>query len=232
MKRALLVLVSLVIMASCSNVGDKAKDTEEDVIKQRVEEMMLLDADQILTPDLLAIQQHAQSVHFEGDYFFGFEWNTGVFDVCSEPELTITGVKPIDSLHCDVNMRYLDEGCYDFSYTLNLLKEKGQWMIDNVTYNEGIYANLRVECEAFYEDVAELYREASADEIMEYLLGEEPSEENYTDPGTIYYNNPQAVKNLVDDLRNCLELFKKNPDYQDEMGQQVEAMIARIETHL
>ena len=46
---------------------------------------------------------------------------------------------------------------------------------------------------------------------MEFMVGEEPLEENYTDPQCIYYNNPDAVKDLVQGIKNCHELFKQNP---------------------
>ena len=232
MKKVLWVLVLLGVMASCGNVGNKGKDTEETIIRQRVEEMILSGTNEILTSELLAIQQHAQSVYFEDAYFFGFEWNTGVFDVCNDVSLDIVDIKLIDSLHSDVKMHYLDEGCYDFHYTLNLLKRNGQWWIDDVTYDEGIYPTLRVEAEAFYEDVAELYRVVSPEEIMEYLLNEEPSENSYTEPGFSFYNNPEAVEDLIDMLQNCHELFKKNPGYTEKYGKQIDAMIERIAEHL
>ena len=208
---ATFVLLALMAMA-CQHTGkDNTPKVNEAEIRQRVEQMMLLDDEQILTAEMLAVQQRAESVHYEGAYCFGFEWDTGVYDACSEPTLSITEVKPIDSLHCDVGIHYLDEGCYDFHYTLNLLQENGQWLIDDVTYDEGIHTTLRDECDAFYEDVAEYYRTADAEEILENLLNDEP------DPWCI---------------RNCPELFKQNPDYTDEMGQQIDAMIAGIEEHL
>lgn len=232
MKRVFLALTAMIAMASCGNVGEKAKDTEETVIRQRVEEMILSSTSEILTSELLAIQQHAQSVCFEDAYFFGFEWNTGVYDVCNDVSLDIVDIKLIDSLHSDVKMHYLDEGCYDFHYTLNLVKRNGQWWIDDVTYDEGIYPTLRVEAEAFYEDVAELYRVSSPEEIMEYLLNEEPSENSYNEPGFSFYNNPDAVEDLIDMLRNCHELFKQNPGYTEEYGKQIDEMIERIAEHL
>ena len=165
-----------------------------------------------------ALQQQALGVHYEGDYFMGFQWNTGVLDACSEnAETTIEGVKVIDSLHADVDMRYLDEGCYDETYTLHLLNEGGQWKIDDVDYQVG---TLREECKAFQEEVADLYATRPVEEVLACLLGEEPTEENYSDPASIYYNNPEALKELADIMGNCLELFKKNPGYTDEMGQQ------------
>ena len=241
-KNLLLSLSVLAIMAlSCQNAGSGGKETakedhrqSEATVKQAVEQMMLMDvekdAEKMLTAEMCAIHQQALGVNYEGYYFMGFQWNTGVFDACSEDAgATIEGVKVIDSLHADVDMRYFDEGCYDEPYTLHLLNEGGQWKIDDVDYQVG---TLREECKAFQEDVAELFATRPAEEVVAYLLGEEPTEENYSDPRTIYYNNPAAVKELVDNLGNCLELFKENPDYTDEMGQQVEAMIGRIKARL
>jgi len=229
---ATIVLLAMMALACQHTVKDNAPKLNEEEIRQRIEQMMLLDNEQILTAEMLAIQQHAMSVHYEGAYCFGFEWNTGVFDACSEPTLSITEVKPIDSLHCDVGIHYLDEGCYDFHYTLNLLKEKGQWLIDNVTYDEGIYATLRVECDAFYEDVAEFYRTADAEEILENLLSEEPDSWCYITPSCLYFDNPEALQGLIDNLRNCHELFKQNPGYTEEYGIQIDEMIERIAEHI
>lgn len=226
------VLLAMTAMACQHTVKDNAPKVSEDEIRQRVEEMMLLDSEQILTDEMLAIQQHARSVHFEGDYCFGFEWNNGVFDACSEPTLSIEGIKPVDSLHCDVDIHYLDEGCYDFHYTLNLLKEKDQWLIDNVTYNEGIYADLRVECNAFYEEVAELYRSADAEEVIANLLAEEPDPWCYMTPSCLYYEDPEALQGLIDEIKNCHELFRQNPGYTEEYGIQIDEMIERIAEHL
>ena len=234
MKKSLFALVVLLAMmaSACQHTGKNTPKVNEEEIRQRVEEMMLLDNDQILTAEMLAIQQHAMSVHFEGAYCFGFEWDTGVFDACSEPTLDITEIKPVDSVHCDVGIHYLDEGCYDFHYTLNLLKEKGQWLIDNVTYDEGIYADLRAEFDAFYEDVAELYRVVDAEEIMENLLNEEPEPWCYTTPSCLYFDDPEALQGLIEEIKNCHELFKQNPGYTEEYGQQIDEMIERIAEHL
>lgn len=242
MKKSLLLSLSVlaIMVMSCQNAGNGGKEIKEDnrqseaIVKQAVEQMMLMDvekdADKMLTAEMCAIHQQAHGVNYEGYYFMGFQWNTGVFDACSEDaNVTIEGVKVIDSLHADVAMRYFDEGCYDEPYTLHLLNEGSQWKIDDVDYQVG---TLREECRAFQEDVVELFATRPAEEVMAYLLGEEPTEESYSNPKTIYYNNPAAVKKLVNNLGNCLELFKKNPDYTDEMGQQVEAMIGRIKTRL
>ena len=243
MKKAMLFSLGALAMIalSCQNARNGGEKTIPNVnqqieasVKQTVEQMMLMDAvndmDKLLTADMLALQQQTLGVHFEGDYFQGFQWNTGVLDVCSEEVGTkIEGVKLIDSLHSDVAMRYVDAGCYDEPYTLHLLKEDGQWKIDNVDYQEG---TLRDQCKAFYEEVAEWYRTESPETILDFFMTEEPSEENYTDPNTIYYNNPKAVRRLIDEIRNNHELFKQNPGYVEEMGRKIDEMISRIETHL
>ena len=206
----------------------------EESVKQAVQKMMQMDMvddmEQMLTKDMLALQNKALGVHFEGDYFQGFQWNTGVLDACSEEiETIIEGVKVVDSLHGDVEMRYVDKGCYDEPYTMHLLKEDGQWKIDDVDYPE---TTLREQCKLFYEEVADWYRAASPEDIMDVFMNEEPSEESYTEPSTIYCNNPKAVKTLIGEIRNNLELFKQNPNYTEDLGQKIEAMISRIETHL
>ena len=67
---------------------------------------------------------------------------------------------------------------------------------------------------------------------MEFFAGEEPVESSYTDPECIYYNNPEAVKGLVENIKKCQELFKQNPGYTEEMGKQIDAMIERISAHI
>lgn len=225
---------------SCQNVGNAGKETTnegnlptEASVKEAVEQLMLLDvdedADEILTAEMFAIQQQALGVHFEGDYFMGFQWNTGVMDACSESiETRIEAVKVLDSLHSDVAMRYVDEGCYDEPYTLHLLNEDGVWKIDDADYLE---TTLREQCKLFYDEVAEWYRTTSPEDVMDAFMAEEPSEESYTDPNTIYFNNPKAVKKLVSEIRNNLELFKQNSSYTEDLGSQIEEMISRIETH-
>lgn len=242
MKKTLFAAIAfLAVMAmACQNTGNGGKGTvskenEEALIKQRVEKMMqvheLFDADKILTADLLALQTKAQSVHFWADFCPGFQWDLGTMDACSEKqEVKIVGIKPIDSLHCDVAMRYVDEGCYDMPYTLNLLKENGEWRIDDVTYKEG--NTLREDCKDFYEDMVETYRTTAPEEIMEFLSQEEPGENVYSDPECIYYNSPDEVKNLIQNIKNCQELFKQNPGYTEEHENQINAMIERISKHL
>ena len=225
---------------ACQNTGKGDKEAAskevEAQVKQRVEQMMQMheyyDADKLLTADLLALQQKAQGVHFWAVFFPGFQWDLGVMDACSEKqEVKIEGIKPIDSLHCDVAMRYVDEGCYDDPYTLKLLKENGEWKIDDVFYNDG-ENTLRDDCKLFYEDVVDSYRTTSPKEIMEFFMYEEPLEENYTDPESIYYNNPSAISQLIEELKNCHELFRENPEYTEEYGKQIDAMLERIASHI
>ena len=143
----------------------------------------------------------------------------------------IEGVKQIDSLHCDVDMRYVDKGCYDDAYTLKLLKENGEWRIDDVVYSEG-NGTLRDDLKTFYVDMEETYRTTSPEEIMEFMLSEEPLEENYTDPESIFYKNPKAVLEVIDGIKCCHELFMKNPGYTVEYGQQIDEMVNRIAAHI
>lgn len=254
MKKNLILLCSfLAVMAfSCQNAGKTNKSNEiqtlsenllpsEASVKERVEQMLEMDfvndVDKILTKEMLEKQEHAQGVFYAVEYFTGFSWNTGLIDQCSpDASASITGVKVLDATHSDVEMHWVDDSCYDLPYTLHLLLEDGQWKIDDVYYPNGGEGNeshtLRDDCDAFYDMVSELYANGPVDEIMEYLLGEEPAEEDYTHPLTIFYNNPQAVKSHVTQLSNNHELFKKNPGYTAEMGQQIEAMIARMESHL
>lgn len=242
MKKTLFAVIAcLALMATaCQNTGKGDKEAAskevEAQVKQRVEQMMQMheyyDADKLLTADLLALQQKAQGVHFWAVFFPGFQWDLGVMDACSEKqEVKIEGIKPIDSLHCDVAMRYVDEGCYDDPYTLKLLKENGEWKIDDVFYNDG-ENTLRDDCKLFYEDVVDSYRTTSPKEIMEFFMYEEPLEENYTDPESIYYNNPSAISQLIEELKNCHELFRENPEYTEEYGKQIDAMLERIASHI
>jgi len=243
MKKFAFIFLGLMIVfaISCQNSSNGGNDTSkkdnqptEASVKQAVEQLMQLDVekdvDKILTADMLSLQNQTLGVHFEGTVFLGFQWDTGVLDVCSENnEIKIEGVKLVDSLHSDVAMRYVDEGCYDEPYTLHLLKENGQWKIDDVDFQEG---TLRDQCKLFYEEVAEWFRTESPDAILDFFMTEEPSEENYTNPNAIYCNNPQAVRTLVSEIRNNHELFKKNQGYTNEMGQKIDAMIDRIESHI
>ncbi len=242
MKKTLFASIAfLAVMAmACQNTGNGGNETaskekeNEAQIKQRVEQMMqmheLFDADKILTTELLAMQEKAQSVHFWADFFPGFQWDLAVQDACSENrEARIEGITLVDSLHCDVAMRYVDSTCYDAPYTLKLLKENGEWRIDDVLFNE---TSLREDCKDFYEDMVDAFGTEDPKEIMEFMVGEEPLEENYTDPQCIYYNNPDAVKDLVQGIKNCHELFKQNPGYTEEYGKQIDAMIERIVAHI
>lgn len=237
MKKTVLVVFAVLAMmtVACQNAGNDNATKEQEAIRQRVEQMMQLDADndveQLLTADLLALQRYTQGVHFQADYYSGFQWNLGVFDACTqEPKVTIEDIKPIDSLHCDVVMRYFDEGCYDEPYTLNLLKEDGEWKIDDVVFEDG--STMRSDCKRFRMYIGDTYKNEPAEQIMELLLQEEPLEEHYTDPQCIYYENPDAVRQLIVELHNCHELFKKNPGYTEDYGKQLDDMIARIKSHL
>lgn len=241
MKKTLFAAVAfLAVMAmACQNTGNGGKDTaskekeNEEQIKQRVEQMMgmheVYDADKILTADFYALQEKAQSVHFWANFFHGFQWDLAVQDICSESRgAKIEGVTLIDSLHCDVAMRYVDSTCYNTPYTLKLLKENGEWRIDDVLYNE---VSMRDESKDFYEDMEDTYRTTSPKEIMEFLIQQEPSEANYTDPECIY-SNPDELKDLIESIENCQKLFKQNPDYTEEHEKQINAMIERILTHI
>lgn len=240
MKKTILVtVVFLAMMAlACQNTDKKAESpVNEAEVKQRVEQMMHMDADddaqKILTADLYTLQKKAQNVHFLADYCWGFQWDLGVMDACSETRtVNIEAVKPIDSLHCDVDMRFVDGDCYNEPYTLNLLKENGEWKIDNVTYKGGEDGTLRDDCKLFYADMEETYRTMPATEVMEVLLQEEPLEENYTDPKCLYYQNPGAIYELIDGIKNCWELFKQNPDYTEECERQIDEMLERIAAHI
>lgn len=240
MKKTLVAVVAfLAVMAmACQNTDNGGKNDAsnefEEMITQRVEQLHQMneyyDADKLLTADLFALQTKAQGVHFWANFCPGFQWDLAVQDACSENrEVNIEGVTPVDSLHCDVAMRYVDSTCYNIPYTMKLLKENGEWKIDDVIYNE---TTLREDCKGFYEDMVDVFSTEAPEEIMEFMVGEEPLEENYTDPQCIYYNNPDAVKDLIQGIKNCQELFKQNPGYTEEYGKQIEAMIERISAHI
>ena len=240
MKKTLFAAVAfLAVMAmACQNNGNGSKEDaskeKEAQIKQRVEQMMKMsevdDADKMLTADLYALQTKAQSVHFWANFFPGFQWDLAVQDACSEHrEAKIEGIIPVDSLHCDVAMRYVDSTCYNTPYTLRLLKENGEWRIDDVLFNE---TSLKEDSKEFYEDVVETYRTEDPKEIMEFFSQEEPIESNYTDPECIYYNDPQSLKELIQTIKDCQELFKQNPGYTEEHEKQINEMIERISAHI
>ena len=248
MKKTLIAVVAfLAVMAmACQNTDNGGKEAaskenktasttdNEAQVKQRVEQMMqlheLFDADKILTSDLYALQEKAQSVHFWANFFPGFQWDLAVQDACSDNRgAKIEGVKLVDAQHCDVAMRYVDSTCYNTPYTLKLLKENNEWRIDDVLFNE---SSLREDCKDFYDDVVDTYSTEDPENIMEFLLSEEPNEDNYTDPECIYSDNPDALRSLIKDIKNYQELFKKNPGYTDKYGKQIEAMIERISAHI
>ena len=242
MKKTLLAVVAfLAVMAmACQNTGNGGNEPapkendQETQIKQRVEQMMKMsevnDVDKMLSAELYALQTKAQSIHFWANIFPGFQWDLAVQDACSENRsVKIEGVKPVDAQHCDVAMRYVDSTCYTFPYTLKLINENGEWKIDDVLFNE---SSLREDCKDFYEDMVNVYTTESPDEIMEFLLGEEPSEANYTDPQCFYYNNPDALRGLVEEIKTSQALFEKNPGYNENHGKQLNAMIERIQSHI
>jgi len=257
MKKAM--LFSLVVLAmmvlSCQNAGNKtetvdnATTTEQDYqseayIKQSIEEMMQMDlgysTSSLLSAEMAASQEHACNVFYEGDYFFGFAWNTGLLDACgevAEPEAKIVDVKVTDATHSMVDMRWVDEPCYDLPYTLQLVWEDGQWKIDDVVYYEEYegmderWNTLRGRCDAFYESMLEQYTTQPADEINAFLLSNQPEEAYYTD-SDYAVSNAQYLQKEIERLKSCHELFKQNQGYTEEMGRQIDAMIAGMESHL
>lgn len=234
------MLGTLLLALSCSANGHV--QVSEENVRTSVEQLKRLDLsndqEQIFTAEMLSLQNHALSIfNYLGDDFFGFEWNTGVFDVCGdkEPEAEIQSVALVDKTHANVLMRYVDNPCYNIPYTLHLQFEDGAWKIDDVTYEnqeDDTWNTLRHRCQSYYEAVANDYRTNPADEIMSNLLSMEPSEENYADPATIYYNNPAAVHRLMEQLDNIHQLFKQNPGYTSRYGQQIDAMLQRLSQHL
>jgi len=246
-KKLLAIFAFIALLASaCQNNSGGNTTTEkladnhqtEAFIRKTVEQMMEKPTDQIMTDFIYNLQQNASSVSYEAEFFFGFEWNGGVFDVCSENAgVRIDSIRVTDSTHSFVDMRWFDEPCYDIPYTLQLLWEDGQWKINEVEYHEDVVGGddantLSGRCRDFYQNIAQYYSEKPADEIMAYLLTEEPSEESYTKPGTIYYNNPKEISKQIERIRNCHQLFKQNPNYTESYGEQINAIIARIEQHL
>ncbi len=245
MKKSLFAAIFfLAVMAmACQNSGkgnsepaSKEKENEEEVIKQRVEQMTKMnaddDADKLLTADMFALQSKAQSVHYYADICYGFQWDLGMQDACSDNRgAVVEGVKLVDSLHCDVAMHYVDSTCYESNYTLKLLKENGEWRIDDVVYNAG-HNTLREDCKDFYAYMVDAFATDDPKEIMEFIMGEEPLESHYTDPEFVYYNNPESLKDLIEDIKNLQEIFKKNPGYTEEYGKQIDEMIKRISSHI
>ena len=104
-----------------------------------------------------------------------------------------------------------------------ILKRYARWNGDNSIFECSLLQNIVENQVLFYEMTDE--------EIVAFLLDEEPWEESYTDPATIFYNNPQRIREYAEELRNCHKLFSLNPGYTEEYGQQIEAMIERIESH-
>lgn len=213
----------------------------EAFLRQRVEQMKLVeykDQDQILTKGLQKELAHAHSIFniSESDLYVGFEWAPGILDVCGdkEPEVKVDKVELIDNTHAVVDMLYVDKPCYEIPYQLCLLWEDGDWKIDDVSYGEQEegWGTLRDQCFTYYNLMAESYKNDLAQDVFENILSWEPTEENYNDPGTIYYNNPKELQHLIEQIKNSKELFKKNPGYKPAMGKQLDDMIARIKKHL
>lgn len=212
--------------------------TSQTAIRQRVEQMRQVDyehQDEILSVRLLQALNHAHSIFniSEDDTYVGFEWNANVLDVCGdkEPQVKIGNVQVVDDTHAKVDMRYVDQPCYDIPYVLYLVWENGNWMIDDVDYPESEedgWGNLRSQCDSYYNLMVEAYKTDPAQDILENMLSMEPSEEDFQDPGTIYYKNPKEVLKLINQINNGHELFKKNPGYTPAMGQKIEQMLERI----
>lgn len=238
---AMMAATAVVCQASNSQSTPAVAHDTQAAIRQRVEQMKTVEyqnQDQILTKGL---QDELARVHSifninEDDIYVGFEWAPGVMDVCGEkePEAKIVKVNVVDKTHADVEMLYVDQPCYEIPYTLHLLWEDDAWKIDEVDYfgQEESWTTLRDQCGSFYDLMVEEYRTVPAGDILDNMLAMEPSEENYTDPATIYYNNPKELRHLVDQIKKGHELFKKNPGYQPAMAKKINDMIARIERHI
>lgn len=218
-----------------------ASQKTEAAVRQRVEEMKLVeykDQDQILTKGLQEEIAHAHSIFniSESDLYVGFEWAPGILDVCGdkEPEIKIDKVEVIDENRAAVDMLYVDKPCYEIPYQLNLLWEDGAWKIDDVAYSEqeAGWGTLRDQCHTYYDIMVESYKNDLARDILENILSWEPTEQDYNDPGTIYYNNPKELQLLIEQVQNSHALFKKNPGYEPAMGKKFNEMIARIKKHL
>lgn len=218
-----------------------ASQKTEAAVRQRVEAMKLVeykDQDQILTKGLMKEIAHAHSIFniSESDLYVGFEWAPGLLDVCGdkEPEVKIDKVNLIDDNRATVDMLYLDKPCYEIPYQLLLLWEDGAWKIDDVGYGEQEegWGTLRDQCDTYYNIMVESYKNDLAQDVFENILSWEPTEENYNDPGTIYYNNPKELQHLIEQIKNSLELFKQNPGYKPEMGKKINEMLERVKKHL
>ena len=208
-----------------------ASQKTEAAVRQRVEAMKLVeykDQDQILTKGLMKELAHAHSIFniSESDLYVGFDWAPGILDVCGdkEPEIKIDKVSVIDENRATVDMLYLDKPCYELPYQLLLLWEDGAWKIDDVAYGEqeAGWGTLRDQCYTYYNIMVESYKNDLAQDVFENILSWEPTEENYNDPGTIYYNNPKEIKSLIE----------QNPGYKPEMGKKINEMLDRVKKHL
>ncbi len=239
---AIMMTMALIAFASESRgMVSESTQNAEDAVFQRVEQMKQVEYvnyNLILSSGLQQALNHANSVFDISDNtsWVGFEWAPGIMDVCGEkePEIKVDKVKLIDVGHADVIMRYVDSPCYDFRYTLKLIWENGNWMIDDVYHTdyEGGYSNLRKKCDDLYKHIVNEYATCDAADVLAGMLSMEPLEANYTDPATIYYNNPKEIQHLIDQMHNGLELFKKNPGYTKAAGKRITDMINRVKRHL
>ena len=241
------VLAMMTIACQANEIKKKStsssvvpKQTQADV-RKRVEQMKLVDyqnQDKILSSELREALAHAHSIFSinEDDTYVGFEWAPGVLDVCGEkePQALIDKVVIIDKNRAYVDMLYVDEPCYEIPYSLYLLWEDGEWKIDDVTYTEQAegWCTLRDQCSSYYDMMSKSYLTERAQDVVDNMLSMEPLEKNYSDPATIYYNNPKELRHLIEQINNGHELLKKNPGYTPAMGKKLNDMIARIKKHL
>lgn len=228
-------MLVLVLAAGACHASQTANNEAETALKACVSQMMQIEPygnlQHLLTTDLLPQQQQAHDIiNCLGNDYMGFEWNTGVLDVCGDtPQTTIQAMRIVDATHAQVDMRYVDRPCYDLPYTMFMLREDGQWKIDDILYAEDS-TTLRQRSEEFCQEMAQQYTDMPIDEIMDCLLTMEPSEHQLSDPAIIYHNNPQALRTLARQLRSTHELVKANPGYNHTThGKALNDMVKRIE---
>ncbi len=212
-------------------------------VRRCVEQMIQVDhraMDQILTSALNAVLAHAHSIFSvtDDDTFVEFSWAPGLLDVCdvNGPEVRIVNVNIVAEGHAVADILYVDTPCYEIPYTLDLLWEDGKWKIDDVFYSEQEeregWRTLRDQCSSLYDLVAQGYINQPAQDVIASMLAMEPTEKDYSDPATIYYNNPKQLSHLIEQISNGHELLKKNPGYTPAMSKQLNDMIARIKKHI
>lgn len=218
------------------------QQTNDDV-RQRIEQMIEVDhgnVDQILTFVLNAMLERAHSIFpvTDDDTFVEFAWAPGILDVCNVngPEVRIEKVSIIAEGHAVADMLYVDKPCYEIPYTLDLLWEDGEWKIDDVIYSEQEeregWRTLRDQCSSLYDLLAQGYINEPAQDVIANMLAMEPTEKDYNDPATIYYNNPKKLNLLIEQINNGHELLKRNPGYTPAMSKQLNDMINRIKKHI